>query len=381
MLDKGIYINFFQVLLGFVFGLKVFFILGNLILFFKIILCGGINFDGFGGFLVVVDGQFCDNFDDINFQDIVFMDVLKDVGVIVIYGVCVSNGVILIMIKLGKVGYWEINFRVNVGFGYVNNFYDFLGVEDYIIVFCIVYKNILWVFQVSLIGFIVLGMGNQIGLKMVWNIMGKIDVNVYFLDKGWCEMLDFLDFFKIIIYKEIKLEEYNFCNLVVMQDYIVSMFGGNDRGIYYVSLGYNDFLGVFIIIEYICYNFIFNGLYKIVDWLKMIFNVIFSCVNYVWLNNDWGMEVDYFGCVMSFFFIVCFEDEDGNLMLGLFLGDGNQIYVVRSYDQDNEWIKLIFMQFVEVNLFKGLVLRVFVSWYYFYIVEENMCKDYEMVLG
>ena len=57
---------------------------------------------------------------------------------------------------------------------------------------------------------------------------------------GWREMLDPLDPSKTIIYKGTKPEEYNLRNPVVTQDYTVSMSGGNDKGTYYASLGYND---------------------------------------------------------------------------------------------------------------------------------------------
>lgn len=299
MLDKGIYTNPSQALSGSVPGLKVSLTSGNPTSSPKIILRGGTNFDGSGGPLVVVDGQLRDNFDDINPQDIASMDVLKDAGATAIYGARASNGVILITTKSGKAGHREINFRANVGLGYVNNPYDFLGAEDYIIALRTAYKNTPWAPQASLTGSTALGTGNQIGPKMVWNIMGKTDANAYLLDKGWREMPDPLDPSKTIIYKETKPEEYNLRNPVVTQDYTVSMSGGNDRGTYYASLGYNDSPGAPITTEYTRYNFTFNGSYKIADWLKTTSNATFSRANYVWLNNDWGTEEDYFGRVMS----------------------------------------------------------------------------------
>lgn len=75
---------------------------------------------------------------------------------------------------------------------------------------------------------------------------------------------------------------------------------------------------------------------------------------YVWLNNAWGTESDYFGRVMSTPPTVRFEDEDGNPTLGPSPGDGNQTYVAKSYDQDNERTKFTLMQSLEANLFKGL---------------------------
>lgn len=198
---------------------------------------------------------------------------------------------------------------------------------------------------------------------------------------GWREMLDPLDPSKTIIYKGTKPEEYNLRNPVVTQDYTVSMSGGNDKGTYYASLGYNDSPGAPITTEYKRYNFTFNGSYKIADWLKTTSNATFSRANYVWLNNAWGTESDYFGRVMSTPPTVRFEDEDGNPTLGPSPGDGNQTYVAKSYDQDNERTKFTLMQSLEANLFKGLVLRASASWYYFHTVQESMRKDYETVPG
>lgn len=48
----------------------------------------------------------------INFNDIVCIEVFKDVFVIVIYGVCVVNGVVLIIIKCGEEGIFKIFYNV-----------------------------------------------------------------------------------------------------------------------------------------------------------------------------------------------------------------------------------------------------------------------------
>lgn len=215
-----------QALSGSVPGLKVSLTSGNPTSSPKVILRGGTEFDGSGGPLVIVDGQLRDNFDDINPQDIASMDVLKDAGATAIYGARASNGVILITTKSGRAGHREINFRANIGLGYVNNPYDFLGAEDYITVLRTAYKNTPWAATANLTGSTPFGTGNKLGANMVWNIMGKTDENAYLLDMGWREMLDPLDPSKTIIYKGTKPEEYNLRNPVVTQDYTVSMSGG-----------------------------------------------------------------------------------------------------------------------------------------------------------
>lgn len=225
ILEKGIYTNPSQALSGSVPGLKVSLTSGNPTSSPKVILRGGTEFDGSGGPLVIVDGQLRDNFDDINPQDIASMDVLKDAGATAIYGARASNGVILITTKSGRAGHREINFRANIGLGYVNNPYDFLGAEDYITVLRTAYKNTPWAATANLTGSTPFGTGNKLGANMVWNIMGKTDENAYLLDMGWREMLDPLDPSKTIIYKGTKPEEYNLRNPVVTQDYTVSMSG------------------------------------------------------------------------------------------------------------------------------------------------------------
>lgn len=80
--------------------------------------CGGINLDGSGLFLVIIDGVVCELLSDVNLEDIEFLEVMKDVGVMVIYGVCVFNGVIFVIIKRGLEGYMEINLSVKVGFNF-----------------------------------------------------------------------------------------------------------------------------------------------------------------------------------------------------------------------------------------------------------------------
>lgn len=53
------------------------------------------------GLLIVIDGILGGSFDNLNENDIGFIDVLKDGVVLVIYGICGLNGVIVVIIKKG----------------------------------------------------------------------------------------------------------------------------------------------------------------------------------------------------------------------------------------------------------------------------------------
>lgn len=381
VLEKGVYTNPAQALSGVVPGLKVSLNSGNPTSSPKIVLRGGTNFDGTGSPLVIVDGQLRDNYNDINPQDIESMDVLKDAGATAIYGARASNGVILITTKTGKSGRSEINVKASVGLGYVNNPYDFLGAEDYINVMRTAYDKTPWAPKANLTGATPLGTGNVLDDKMKWNIMGKTDENAYLLGLGWQEMVDPLDPQKRIIFKDTNPADYNLRNPTVTQDYNISMSGGSDKGSYYASVGFNDSPGAPITTDYQRYNFTFNGSYKITNWLNSISKVSFSRAQYVWLNNAWGTESDYFGRVMSTPPTVRFEDEDGNPELGPSAGDGNQTYQAESYDQDNERLKTTLSQSFEINILEGLDLRASAMWYYDTEVSENMRKDFETAPG
>ncbi|OCR44527.1 tonB-linked outer membrane protein [Bacteroides fragilis] len=76
--------------------------------------------------------QLRDCLNDINPEDIESMEVLKDAGATALYGARVSNCVILITTKTGKVGKAEINLKAKVGMTYINNPYDFLVAKDFI---------------------------------------------------------------------------------------------------------------------------------------------------------------------------------------------------------------------------------------------------------
>jgi TonB-dependent SusC/RagA subfamily outer membrane receptor len=52
--------------------------------------------------LYVVDGMFTDNINNINSNDILTYDVLKDAAALAIYGNRAANGVIIITTKSGK---------------------------------------------------------------------------------------------------------------------------------------------------------------------------------------------------------------------------------------------------------------------------------------
>lgn len=91
-------------------------------------------------FFYIVDGMYMNSIDYINFNDIVSIDVLKDVLFVVIYGFCVVNGVIIVIIKEGSniEGKFIIDLFVNLGILIVSKFFDMLDVKGWVEVIIIV---------------------------------------------------------------------------------------------------------------------------------------------------------------------------------------------------------------------------------------------------
>lgn len=81
--------------------------------------------------LYVVDGVLTDNISNINTNDIVSMDILKDASATAIYGARGANGVIIITTRKGKSGAMSINYNTTVGFKNAANLVTMANSEEY----------------------------------------------------------------------------------------------------------------------------------------------------------------------------------------------------------------------------------------------------------
>lgn len=95
------------------------------------ILCGICFINGDNSLLFIIDGM--EGFyDELNLNDIVFIEVLKDVFFIVVYGVVGVNGVIIIIIKIFKKDKFFIDLDVYYGWNVIFSFFEVNCGEDYI---------------------------------------------------------------------------------------------------------------------------------------------------------------------------------------------------------------------------------------------------------
>ncbi len=81
--------------------------------------------------LYVVDGVITDDIRNINSNDIVSMDILKDASATAIYGMRAANGVLLITTKKGKSGKTVLEYNGTVGFKEASNLVNMAGANQY----------------------------------------------------------------------------------------------------------------------------------------------------------------------------------------------------------------------------------------------------------
>ena len=81
--------------------------------------------------LFVVDGVLTDDISNINTADIVSMDILKDASSTAIYGARGANGVIILTTKRGENGKMKISYNANVGFREASNLVKMANATEY----------------------------------------------------------------------------------------------------------------------------------------------------------------------------------------------------------------------------------------------------------
>lgn len=202
------------------------------------------------------------------------------------------------------------------------------------------------------------------------------DTNRFLLDKGWQTMKDPITG-KDLIFLDTYPGDYNFNTPALTQDYNLSVSGGNDKGTYYAGLGYNDSEGLPLNSFYKRYSFIINGDYNIREWLKSSSSFNFARANWEKLPaSSAGGDYNYFGRILSTPPTVRFKDEDGNLLLGNHVSDGNQAFQLDKFQRDNQSDKFTMTQSVTIAPTDGLSLKLTGSWYYEENLAESFNKDY-----
>lgn len=254
---------------------------------------GGTNFDGTGSPLILVDGVPTDSFYALNSDDIESIEVLKDAASTAIYGARAADGVVLVTTKSGKVGTSSVTYRQKYRINERRDNFKYLGAADYINYNRQAIANTQRIlgagaFTVFRDGRNGMGTGNN-PFDSEYTTQYLTDANRYLLDfEGWKTIPDILDPTKTILFQENDMSSLFFQNSYA-SDHTLSFQGGNNKGKYYLSLGYLDEEGLVFGSAFERYSGTFNGSYDITDKVSISSNVFYahSSNNPNYLNSDY----------------------------------------------------------------------------------------------
>jgi TonB-linked SusC/RagA family outer membrane protein len=172
----------------------------------------------------------------INPNDIESISVLKDASATAIYGVRASNGVILIQTKRGKEGKTNINFSGSFGVQNIKKRYDVLPTSEYASLFREAYDN---------------------------NINEGLD------DNDWGDLFDPASSEYLGNSPTYNWMDAATVNNAKIQDYNLSVTGGNAKSNYAVGAGFASQENAMFYSKFDRYSFNVNSDHKINNWLKV----------------------------------------------------------------------------------------------------------------
>lgn len=410
VLTNGTYTNPAQALSGAVAGLRVQQTSGKPNATPTLVLRGGTNLDGSGSPLIIVDGAVRESLSDVNSEDIESMEVMKDAGATAIYGARASNGVVLVTTKKGTAGRTEVNLSAKVGMNFFHSQYEFLDAHDYIYYMRSAFHRSSHIWQdqsgnwrgfasdATLSGTQPYGTGNRYfdangnvlnGNKdntAVWGLMNYTDDLAFLLKQGWQTMDDPVNPGQKLIYADNQLKDYNIKSPAISQDYNLSVSGGNDKGHYYASLGYNHSEGNAANNWYRRLNFTINADYKIKPWLTS--NSSLSFTDSKWDDGGAGYagEANYFSTTLSVPPTFRVKSPDGDWLAGPAVASYARGWTnVKVYEDalnyDNNTDKFNMSQSFTFNIMKGLTFKATGAWYYFDDSREFFKGDYIVATG
>ncbi|HMR92682.1 MAG TPA: SusC/RagA family TonB-linked outer membrane protein [Chitinophagaceae bacterium] len=354
-----------------------------------VILRGGTNFNGTGGPLIVVDGLLRGGFSDMNQDDIESIEVLKDASATAIYGARASNGVVLITTKKGKAGSSRISLNARYGMNYLNLPFEFLGARDYL-TYARTSVQVSGQYDPSRLSQLTTagpfgtgnlyldGAGNVIdgnqNASGVWSTMRLNNTNRHKLNEGWQWMIDPVNGTDTLIFTEFNYRDYALRSHSATQDINLSMTGGNDKGKYYAGFGSYNEDGLPVNTFYKRLTFVLNGEYKLKPWLTS-----YSGLNYAnarWRDPATNNEGNYLSRSLGAPPTMRGYNENGELLLGRDVSDGNPLVNDEKFIRKNSSDKFTMSQALKIDFMKNLYLKTSANVYYSESYIESFNRDY-----
>lgn len=383
-LESGALSNAATALQGTIAGLKVTQTTGQPGATPKLVMRGGTSFDGTGSPLILIDGV-PGTFFALNSNDIASIEVLKDAASTAIYGARAANGVVLVTTKQGKKGKTNVIFRAKYGINkYRKDPMKYLGAADYIKFNRMAVRNsqmvrgYKWLDQ-FLTGNHAAATGNNT-TNSIYTTMYLTEDNKYLLNHaGWQTMVDPVNPDKKIIFQENQMNELIYRDNCHTIDYGVSLDGGNDKGTYYLSLGYLDNQGLVWGSQFKRYSGAFNASYNISDKLKIQSNVIYAHSNF---DKPFDSEYNLFQRTAGLAPTsrIYNNKPDGSLsddcQPGTYIGFGNPLYYKDKFVRSNLEQRLTASVQAEYSFLKNLKATVRGSHYTVNDSREGFNKAY-----
>ncbi|MDD4632028.1 MAG: SusC/RagA family TonB-linked outer membrane protein [Proteiniphilum sp.] len=308
----------------------------------KLLLRGGTGFDGSGSPLILIDGV-PGAFYALNADDIESIEVLKDAASTAIYGARAANGVVIVTTKKGKTGKSSINFRAKYTFNDPSKDpMKYLGAADYVRFNRMAVMNSRMVennpnsWKAFLEGNNAAATGNN-ALNSIYTTMFLTENNKYLLNhEGWQTIKDPVTG-KDLIFQENKMNEL-FYQDSHTQDYSLSFDGGNDKGTYYLGLGYMDDNGLVFGSNFKRISGTVNASYKITDAFKISSSMIYAHSNQA-LPFDEVYNLFQRCAGLAPTSRIYNNNPDGSLsdelQPGTYLGFGNPLYYRDKFPKSN----------------------------------------------
>lgn len=354
-----------------------------------IVLRGGTNYNGSGSPLVIVDGLLRAGFSEVNQEDIESIEVLKDASATAIYGARANNGVVLITTKKGKAGQSKITVGSKVGINKLNLPFEFLNAREYLYWARTAVKTS-GIYDASRLSQLTsagpFGTGNRfvdaagnvldgnINSLGVWSTMKLDNTNRQKLSNGWQTMIDPVNGTDTLIFNDFNYRDYALRPSSLTQDYNVSMSGGNEKGKYYAGFGAYDEKGMPINTFYKRYTFVLNSEYKVKSWLTSTSNLNFADAK--WRDAVTNTEGNYLSRSLGAPPTMRGRNENGELLIGRDLGDGNPLVNDDKFIRRNNTDKFTMSQALKIDFLSNLWLKTSANLFYDEGFYESFNKDY-----
>ena len=255
--------------------------------------------------IYVIDGLLVDQgFEMLNPNDIATIDVLKDASATAIYGARGANGVVLITTKRGRKGEAQIELNAYYGFSERAKRIDVLNKDEY--------QDLL----------------SDLGYP-------AMDTSVYNANIDWQDEM--------------------FRN-AAMQNYQLSISGGNEKSLYYISAGFIKQDGIVKPSSFERMNFKINLEQELKKWVKIGTNLSYSKINDVDVS-DGNSETVILQAITTPS-VVGKYNADGTFPTLPFLSSlENPLSAVESYTRDYVYHKLLGNLYAEIAFTPDLKLK------------------------